>query len=298
MNRWKASNPCPICSGHQSMPQGQGVRCSGYRSSDGLFAYCSREEQSGALDPWKSGFLFAHKLGDKCRCGMQHGTDGEPFNASRPRNLHGDHSPIPWSIPDSDIEMVHPYERNGEPQWELCRIWKHARDRHHGAKALPRHRDPEGQWYFGIGEKWKGRKDKPLYNESAAIQELRLGGHVFIVEGERDADALRSADCIATCNPDGAGCFREFHAQLLITAMTSGDDHSDPDLAAMSHSTITIVSDDDPSGVGLEHAKRIYWSLLKEKSLQGRVRVALPPEGSKDVAEAMNAENRSRAANG
>jgi hypothetical protein len=39
VRRYTRAHPCPICSGWESMPRGQGVRCDGYLFGEG--AYCA-----------------------------------------------------------------------------------------------------------------------------------------------------------------------------------------------------------------------------------------------------------------
>jgi putative DNA primase/helicase len=53
-----------------------------------------------------------------------------------------------------------------------------------------------GGWRAGIGDSWR-----PLYR----LPEVIEGAIVFIVEGEKDVEALRSHGFVATCNLMGAG---------------------------------------------------------------------------------------------
>lgn len=63
--RHKRANPCPICGGGENMDRGQSARCDGYSSSDGKWAFCSREERGG--DACADGRLFRHLLRDEPR---------------------------------------------------------------------------------------------------------------------------------------------------------------------------------------------------------------------------------------
>ncbi len=66
--------------------------------------------------------------------------------------------------------------------------------------------------------------------------------------------------------------------------MTDGDDHADPEIASMSHATITIMADSDDDGI--MHAKSIYRMLTRANPrLRQRVQVLLPPDGYKDISE-------------
>lgn len=70
--KFSASRPCPICSGHPGLPQGQGIRCWGFMSSDGSYAHCSREEKAGAIAQGPDA-TYAHRMRGGCKCGVQHG---------------------------------------------------------------------------------------------------------------------------------------------------------------------------------------------------------------------------------
>jgi hypothetical protein len=245
-------------------------------SSGGQMAFCTREEHRGALDYYRTKTgetldAFGHWLEGDCRCGLRHGAPA-PVDAIRSQRTVRDDGPWLWTVPASHVEMVHEYRLGGVLLWQLCRFWPQYRVEHKGVKGLPRHVGPDGRWYLGQGH-WKGR-EKPLYRQDEAVNELRLGGKVFVVEGERDADAVWGVGCIAVCNPDGAGSFRTHHARTIVDAMRDGEPAAE----------LTIVADDDEKG--LAHAKSIRRMLLElDASLKNRIEVVLPPVGCKDVAE-------------
>ena len=68
-----ASNPCPICGGHERQKRGTGQRCNGFLSDDGLYAHCSREEYAGAIRLTRGSETYAHRMRGPCNCGEQHG---------------------------------------------------------------------------------------------------------------------------------------------------------------------------------------------------------------------------------
>lgn len=72
--RYTRGRPCPICGGSDSLRRGKGIRCSGYISADGEYAYCTREEYAGALpiNPRTSPPAAAHRLYGPCKCGDTH----------------------------------------------------------------------------------------------------------------------------------------------------------------------------------------------------------------------------------
>lgn len=274
------ANPCPICQGHPALPQGRGIRCFGFGTD--RYAHCTREEFAGALSPHKGGDTYAHRLSGPCRCGLTHG-DAAPIDPVHSVRRVESEAPRLWSVPDSHVEMRHDYlDEKGALAWQLCRFWRQFRTEHGGAKGMPRHIGADGRWYFGQG-RWKGNHTKPLYREAEALAELRLGGHVFIVEGERDADALWEAGLVAT-TAGSAKAFRAGQAERIAAAITDGDDHPDRDVAAMAHAEITIIGDADQDGI--DGAKKTRRLLLEACTrLRGRVRALLPPDGVKDVSE-------------
>ena len=86
---------------------------------------------------------------------------------------------------------------------------------------------------------------------------------VFVCEGEKDVDRLRSLRLIATCNPMGAGKWRDEYSETLRGRWT------------------VILPDNDEPGRG--HAE------TAKKSLTGKARraqiLSLPPEMGKDVSD-------------
>ena len=54
-----------------------------------------------------------------------------------------------------------------------------------------------------------------LYHLPEVLRAVESGDTVYIVEGEKDADALRAAGATATCNPHGAGKWRAEYLSLI-----------------------------------------------------------------------------------
>lgn len=82
--RWKQSNPCPICGGHEGLARGRGVRCTGYLGPDGAYANCSREDHAGGIEPKGEPPAYAHLLDGPCRCGVTHGAAVAVVPQARP----------------------------------------------------------------------------------------------------------------------------------------------------------------------------------------------------------------------
>ena len=80
-----------------------------------------------------------------------------------------------------------------------------------------------GLWLWNLGD------CKPLpYRLPALLAGLKAGETVFVVEGEKDADALAALGCIATTNHGGAGkwtlaCSRYFAAGAKVCVLADND---------------------------------------------------------------------------
>ena len=69
------------------------------------------------------------------------------------------------------------------------------------------------------GWEWKlGDIDKPLYNLPAVIKAIAAKKAVWVVEGEKDADALNNIGLVATTNAGGASVWSDKYSVLLATA--------------------------------------------------------------------------------
>lgn len=119
--------------------------------------------------------------------------------------------------------------------------------------------DGNGGWRWNL----QGIDERPLYRLPAVLHAVATGETVWVVEGEKDADALAKAGYEATTAPMGAGKWRAEHTRWLTGA-----------------TTVEIVADDDPAGRA--HAAAVAAALAP---VVGRVRTWLPAAGCKDVAE-------------
>jgi 5S rRNA maturation endonuclease (ribonuclease M5) len=60
--------------------------------------------------------------------------------------------------------------------------------------------------------------DRVLYHLPALIEAIAQAERVYLVEGEKSADALTALGVVATCSPDGAGKWSEAYSALLQDA--------------------------------------------------------------------------------
>ena len=97
--------------------------------------------------------------------------------------------------------------------------------------------DEDGEWLWG-----RGKAPYVLYRLPRVAEAVQAGERVWLVEGEKDADALERAGVAATTTPGGAGkTWRAEYTEALRGAY------------------ITVVADRDEAG--RNHARRAYAAL-------------------------------------
>lgn len=212
---------CPICGGRDEDPRGSGRRCNGYTSSDGEWVRCSRDEHAGRLDADDYG-LFVHRMYGACKCGTQHGPARERSGGASSRQ----------------IDATYDYkDESGRVLFQVVRFsGKQFRQRRHDPSA-------ESGWSWKLGD--ARRVLYRLPDLIAALKE-RTADPVYIVEGEKDVDALWKRGLVATCNPHGAGKWKVIAKQAA--AELAGRD------------VIVIADADEP---GRKHARAVAGSLAK-----------------------------------
>jgi len=126
---------------------------------------------------------------------------------------------------------------------------------------LQRRPDGAGGWAWGLGG-----METTLYRLPELLQAVAPEDPIYIVEGEKDADALHTAGCVATCNSGGAGKWRASFAEGFRDA---------PD--------VRIIADRDEPGY--RHAAQVAASL---RSVGATVRVFESAQG-KDVSDHLDA---------
>ena len=177
--RFKRDHPCPVCSGHEGLPQGKGRRCYGFVSDDGLYAHCTREECAGSLDRNGNSNTYAHFLNGDCLCGEVHGVGPTPAR-SLPESRQGAPNVGSYRHPDlGRPSQTWPYRfADGELACYVARF-----DKTDGGKTFRPLILEDGSWRSkGIPEPLL------LYN----LPELRKDpdAPVLVVEGEKTSDAV------------------------------------------------------------------------------------------------------------
>lgn len=255
-----ADNPCGICGGHEKLPQGQGIRCWGFVGDDG-WAVCTQIESPFPKD---NAGGWSHALEGRCKCGVTHGERSEPYNP----DWRGDAPKSPpvetkraevreiGEAARATIDCTYDYVNfKGELLYQVVRMKPKT--------FLQRRRDPRNAnkwlWWLQTLDKSErkalGIPDQPtvLYRIPDVAAALPAGDDIWIVEGEKDADALHKRMLVATCNAGGAGKWRDELAQPFAKA--SG--------------RIVIVQDKDPEfddkgrphHRGQKHARQVFDSI-------------------------------------
>ena len=123
-------------------------------------------------------------------------------------------------------------------------------------KFVPHHRKARGACVIGLPEV------RPLYKLPELISGVAAGRTIYIVEGEKDADAMTEAGEVATCNVGGAGKFGRAEGIEYLRG-----------------AEVVIVADRDDAG--LRHALDVEDAL---KDVAATTTLAMAPVG-KDAAD-------------
>lgn len=123
-----------------------------------------------------------------------------------------------------------------------------------------RRRGPAGEWQWSVAD-----TRRVLYRLPRVLEAVERGHTIYIVEGEKDVHAIEAAGGTATCNPGGAGKWRDEYSRQLAGA------------------TVVIVADNDAPG--LQHAHQVEASLL---TVRANARIVTARTG-KDAADHLGA---------
>jgi hypothetical protein len=217
MQRFKKDRRCPICGGCDGDQRGKGKRCHGFLSADGAYAHCAREEHAGGLSIEK-GDTYAHRLAGACRCGTTHGADDRAWDG---------------------VECAYDYrDERGTLLFQSVRLIP---------KSF-RQRKPDGNG----GWDWKTADVRRVLYRLPDLIAAKVHAPVYIVEGEKDVDRLRSLGAVATCNPMGAGkwgyvaelaraTLRGRRVLVLADADKPGREHAADVELALADSAVRVV---------------------------------------------------------
>ncbi|MQF69590.1 hypothetical protein FIM12_04585 [SAR202 cluster bacterium AD-804-J14_MRT_500m] len=215
--RHKRDHPCMICGGFDTQPRRQGVRCHGYLSSDGQYAHCSRKNMAGGLPLQQPSSTYAHKISGSCGCGNIH--------------EHDSNSPVAATMKaGSSPTSTYPYfDADGNLSFEVIRNFP--------KKFLQRRPDGQGGWEYKLDGV------RPILYRLPELLRSGPSEPVFIPEGEKDVATCRAEGLVATCNPGGAGKWRDQYSNVLEGRIV-----------------VILPDNDDP---GKRHARSVAESVYK-----------------------------------
>lgn len=237
MQPHRKQKPCRVCGGHREMKPGAGERCWGFLSDDGSYAHCSREEFAGSIERNPKTEAYPHRMTGPCKCGTTHGDAVVELGEAR------------------SAQVVATYDYRNESGELLYQVV-----RKHPKTFRQRRPDGAGGWLWNL----EGVAPS-LYRLPDVIRAVGAGDAVYIVEGEKDVEALESAGCVATCNSGGAGKWRADFGRYF------------------QGSEVVIVRDRDKPGE--EHAREVFRSIRK---IAKSIRVVEAKSG-KDAADHLSA---------
>ena len=110
-------------------------------------------------------------------------------------------------------------------------------------------------------------RDVTLYRLPKVIQAIKDGRPVYVVEGEKDVETLERLGHVATCNPGGAGKWREGYSRRLAGA------------------DVIILPDNDSKGNGYTGQNHALDVALKLQQSAKRVRLVNIAEACPDLPE-------------
>lgn len=110
-------------------------------------------------------------------------------------------------------------------------------------------------------------RDNTLYRMPQVIKAISEGKPVFVVEGEKDVETLERLGHAATCNPGGAGKWRDGYSRRLAGA------------------DVIILPDSDGKGNGYTGQNHAYDVALKLQGIAKRVRLVDLKEACAELPE-------------
>lgn len=170
---------CPVCGGSETDKRGQGSRCFGFLSPDGQWAHCTREENGDGCRFHPDSETYAHKIGGRCNCGVEHAPPPPGSGRSKGGKL-------------GRIVATYDY-LNADGDKLVMQV-----TRHEPKTFRQRRPDGKGGWIPNL------QGITPVLYRLPELLAADPAEAAFLVEGEKDADRLRSFGLVATSSPMGA----------------------------------------------------------------------------------------------
>lgn len=182
-----------------------------------------------------------------------------------------------------NLQIVATYDYGGWGGFEPFQVVRQI-DNDTGKKQFYQRRPAAGGgWKNGLGKGFI----TCLYHGDTLAEMIAIGKTVYVVEGEKDVDRLRSIGFVATCNPMGAGKWRTHYSQTLAGAdLVIIPDNDDPGRA---HAAAVKQS-------CRQHAARIRVLELPDLPEKGDVSDWLDAGGTPDRLEYLTGKTSEQAA--
>lgn len=200
-------------------------------------------EKEGYISPDPSSGSAGYKEPSNRNYGPQHDPDDPGYNDAPVEND---------SPPDPKAEIVKTYDYVDETEklvYQVCRL--EVPGRPDIAKTF-RQRTPDPSARGGWSWKVKGVRQVP-YRLPELLKAIADRLLIFIVEGEKDVDRLRSMGIPATCNAGGAGKWADALSPVFSGARVILVPDDDPQMARQD-GTLLFHDDGRPKHAGQDHS--------------------------------------------
>jgi putative DNA primase/helicase len=179
--RFRGDFRCPACGGSEDDPRGNGSRCYGAIGESSFF--CTRESHSQGCRYNAGSNAYQHRRYGKCPCGEEHGRAVGRQTGTR------------------------------APQLVLDTLYEYRDEAGAFRLGVARFRDPKTFRQFVLdpaGKRvWSVKGVRPIPFKLPELVAAPLDQTVYVVEGEKDVLNLMAVGLVATCNPMGAGKWRD-----------------------------------------------------------------------------------------
>ena len=212
----------------------------------------------GATDGTGAVGRSGSRAGGKGRSGS--GNQGAGADGKDPDELRPD-----WEHPDAVYSYT---DEDGKELFQVVRL--HYLDGKPGKTFRQRVRDPKNPKANRSGyvnSVPAEVRDETLYRLPNVVRAIAEGKTVYVVEGEKDVHTLERLGFTATCNPGGAGKWREGYSRRLTGA------------------DVIILPDNDSRGNGYTGQNHAYDVALKLRGFASRVRLIDIKEACPDLPE-------------
>jgi hypothetical protein len=170
-----------------------------------------------------------------------------------------------WDHPDAVYSYT---DENGKELFQVVRL--HYRDGKPGKTFRQRvhdPKDPKANKAGFVNSVPAEIRDTTLYRLPKVLQAIADGKPVYVVEGEKDVETLERLGHVATCNPGGAGKWREGYSRRLKGA------------------DVIILPDNDGKGNDYTGQNHAYDVAVKLQQIAKRVRLVDIREACPELPE-------------